>query len=133
MNPNETTVGAVPCACPLTRNHVIDFLNYHKEYLMKLKTIIFGVLLSGASFYLGTIWSKNKLLNNGAFRLNKSLNIQADPNNTGTLPKGSVIYPYKYYGEISTFIMFINTNNLNSLDPVEFEHKFTVSPNHVYD
>lgn len=100
---------------------------------MKFKNIIFVMILIGVSFYAGIIWNKNKLLNNGAFKLNGPLNIQADPSNIGTLPKGTIIYPYRYSGETVTFVMFINTFNLNSLDPVEFEHKFTVSPSDVYD
>ena len=99
---------------------------------MKLKTIIFGLLLSGSSFSIGIMWSKHQLLNKGALELNESLSLQISPENIGILPKGSILYPYKYHGEIATFIMFVNTNRLNSLDPISFEHKFTVSPIDAY-
>lgn len=99
---------------------------------MKIKTIVFELLLSCTSFFLGIIWSKHQLLNKGALELNEPLILQTSPENTGILPKGAILYPYKYSGEIATFIMFVNTQNLNLLEPINFEHNFTVSPIYAY-
>ena len=101
--------------------HLLENGVYHLKYIGIIVLIIL-------SFTAGAFWNHYSFLNQGAFQLNSSLKLQSTENDDGLMPKGTVFYPYSYKGEIATFVVFVNTKNLNLLEPVKFENSSTVSP-----
>ena len=91
---------------------------------MKLLKISVAIVLLGTSFLGGVIYSKFTLLENGSFRLERPLVLGSAPN-TGLLPEGTILYSYSNGPSINTYIVFVNTHNLNALKRVEFEHMFS--------
>lgn len=77
-------------------------------------------------FGLGVLWSKYSLLNDAVITKSE-LKLQADSNQIGLLPEGSTLYPYSS-GSTETYILFVNSKNLNLLESVEHQHTMTVSP-----
>ena len=97
---------------------------------MKYIGIIALVILS---FSAGAYWNHYNFLNQGTLELTSNLNLHSVQGETGLMPKGTVFYPYSYKGEIATFVVFVNTQNLNLLEPVKFENPSTVSPIDGYE
>jgi hypothetical protein len=44
------------------------------------------------------------------------------------LPVGTTLYSFNAGPDTETFIIFVNTNNLNAIEPIKFEHNMTISP-----
>jgi hypothetical protein len=58
--------------------------------------------------------------------------LQESPENIGLLPKGTIMYPYSS-GDTETFVIFVNTKNLNVLEAVQLENPMTVAPIDAYE
>ena len=67
-----------------------------------------------------------------AFLLKDPLVLQSDTGDLGQLPKGTEMYSFRYLGEIATFVVFVNTKQLSSLEPVTIEKPQTMSPIDAY-
>ncbi|WP_133406915.1 hypothetical protein [Parashewanella tropica] len=94
---------------------------------------LIGILiLTVASFFAGSFWQKWSFHEHDVVTLTEALELQASPTNIGTLPAGTTLYPYSYKGEVATFVVFINTKQLNKLKPQKFKHNFTVAPISAY-
>ncbi|WP_153912779.1 hypothetical protein [Shewanella sp. TC10] len=79
-------------------------------------------------FYAGAFWQKWQLLESGAVELTKPLTLQSSPDAIGELPKGTILYPYSSTGSIETFVIFVNSKNLDLLKLHTFEQRLTVVP-----
>lgn len=93
------------------------------------------ILFSASSFLGGIIWHKHQLLNGHAVELTETIPLTTMAGATGLLPKGTVLYPYNsfFFGEdIPRYIVFITTKQLGLLQPIQFEHPFTVAPIEAY-
>ena len=97
----------------------------------KFLIAVSALVLAGLSFGVGVFWAKYTLLEGGAVVVREAM-ILSSEGEPGTLPKGSILYPYRHSGEISTFVLFVNTKALQNLAPVEFEHQLTVAPVEAY-
>ncbi|CAK8717178.1 hypothetical protein GCAAIG_06605 [Candidatus Electronema halotolerans] len=87
-----------------------------------------GVLvLMVASFLAGILWSKHHLLESGPMLLTSSLTLASASNGKGTLPEGTILYPYSKH-DTNTYVVFVNTKNLDLLKPISFEQYLTVAP-----
>jgi hypothetical protein len=98
----------------------------------KIKYIILLLFATVIAFAGGLYFHKYNSLEAPKYKLIEPLKLQAELNEVGTLPKGTILYEYEHGPSIDTFIVFVNTKNLSSLEPIQFEHKFTVSPIDAY-
>jgi hypothetical protein len=98
------------------------------KFFKILSILIFGGLCFGA----GILWNKHKLLESGMYELKAPLTIASTENQKGLLPVGSVLYRYSYGPSIDTFLVFINTKDLDAFEPIVPEHRFMVSPMNGY-
>ncbi|WP_394129643.1 hypothetical protein [Shewanella maritima] len=96
---------------------------------MKFIGIILGFIFC---FIAGVFWQKWQLLESGAVELTTPLTLQSSPDAIGELPKGTILYPYSSTGSIETFIVFVNTKNLDLLKLHTFEQRSTVAPINGY-
>lgn len=80
------------------------------------------------SFLVGALWQKWSLLESGSVELTKALALQVSPESLGKLPAGTILYPYSSFGGVTTFVVFVNTKNMDALKPHQFENAFTVAP-----
>ena len=94
------------------------------KYLKIIGILVYGLLC----FVAGNLWHKHILLESGAVILSDTLTLQGDSAELGSLPKGTVLYPYYSGPSIDTFVVFVNTKNQNIMEPITFEHYMTVSP-----
>ncbi|WP_394174523.1 DUF4094 domain-containing protein [Thalassotalea litorea] len=90
------------------------------------------IILCIISFLAGMFYQKWDLLESGTVELTTSLELQASPENIGLLPKGTIMYPYSSL-DTETFVIFVNTSNLNHMKAVELEHPLTVAPIDAYE
>ncbi|GIB35110.1 hypothetical protein VCSRO91_3662 [Vibrio cholerae] len=95
------------------------------EALLKFISTILGFIFC---FSAGVFWQKWQLLESGAVELTKPLTLQSSPDAIGELPKGTILYPYSSTGSIETFVVFVNTKNLDLMQIHNFEQKLTVTP-----
>ncbi len=95
---------------------------------MRIISIICILISTVASFFLGMAWEKYNLLELGPVELTTSLVLQNSPSRLGSLPKGTILYPYSIGSDSDTFAVFINTKNREILKAKEFDHLFTISP-----
>ena len=86
-----------------------------------------SLALLAIGFGAGVLWNKYDFLNRPIV-LTEALVLQESPNQIGSLPKGTVLYPYSYGPSIPTFVVFVNTKDLNLLKPIEFDRPMTVAP-----
>ena len=95
---------------------------------MRILSVICILISTVAGFLLGMAWEKYKLLELGPVELTTSLVLQNSPSELGSLPKGTILYPYSIGSDTDTFAVFINTKDRNILKAKKFEHLFTISP-----
>lgn len=95
---------------------------------MKLLKLFSIIVLSAACFLGGIYWHKSSLLNTSAFTTTQALTLQQSPEHLGMLPVGTTLYSFNAGPDTETFIIFVNTNNLNAIEPIKFEHNMTISP-----
>ncbi|EAW29114.1 hypothetical protein ATW7_03312, partial [Alteromonadales bacterium TW-7] len=69
-----------------------------------------------------------QLLESDPVSLTQTLSVQASPENIGVLPKGTILYPYSDGPDIETYIVFVNSKYLNSIESVQFQNRLTVAP-----
>lgn len=86
------------------------------------------ILVSAISFVAGAFWHKWQLLESDPVSLTQTLSVQASPENIGVLPKGTILYPYSDGPDIETYMVFVNSKYLNSIEPVQFQNHLTVAP-----
>lgn len=89
-------------------------------------------LLCCLFFIAGMYYQKWDLLESGTVKLTTDLELQASPENMGLLPKGTIMYPYSS-GDTETFVIFVNTKNLNVLKAVQLKQPMTVAPINAYE
>lgn len=94
-------------------------------------SIIMAVLLATISFFLGMKWEKYRILESDTLELQTPYVLQSEKG-LGTLPVGTILYPYSSGPSIETFMVFINTKNLSALEPFSFEKPFTMVPLNAY-
>jgi hypothetical protein len=96
-----------------------------------ISTLVAMILLIAVSFFLGMTWQKYSILESGTMELQSPLILQSE-SGLGQLPRGAILYPYSSGPSIKTFAVFINTQNLNVLEPFSFEKPFTMVPLDAY-
>ncbi len=90
---------------------------------------IMGIFAISLFFFIaGVFWQKQIILESKTVSLTEPLILQSDPSNLGTLPKGTVLYPFSSSPSTDTYIVFINTKNRNLLKPISFDKYMTVVP-----
>ncbi|WGL17727.1 hypothetical protein PVT68_05380 [Microbulbifer bruguierae] len=89
------------------------------------------VLLMAISFSLGMKWEKYRILESDSLELKTPFVLQSEKGK-GQLPVGTILYPYSSGPSIDTFVIFVNTKNLNALEPFSFEKPFTMVPLDAY-
>ena len=92
-----------------------------------MKTVLLLISLLVA-FFAGSYWEKWKLLNSGPVVSSKPLKLQNSPEKIGELPEGTVLYSYSSDYGVETFVVFINTKNLDVLNKHEFDKASTLAP-----
>jgi hypothetical protein len=95
---------------------------------MKFLKLFSVIVLCAASFLGGIYWHKSSLLNTSTFITTQALTLQQSPDQLGVLPVGTTLYSYNDGPDTETFIIFVNTNNLNAIEPIKFKHNMTISP-----
>ena len=95
---------------------------------MKISNIIGYIVLVVVMFLTGVFWEKQRILESGPLELTSPLTLNNERGALGKLPEGTILYPYSHGPSINTYIVFINTKNMNLLKPIRFEHHLTVSP-----
>lgn len=78
-------------------------------------------------FGVGVLWSKYELLDQPVI-LTEPLLLQEAPGAPGSLPEGTVLYPYTAGPSTTTYVVFVNTKNTNVLELIKFDRPMTVSP-----
>ena len=95
---------------------------------MKALKYISVTFLLVVAFTAGVVWEKHRVIESGPFQLTSPLILSGEQGKTGQLPEGTVMYPYSFGPSINTYVVFINTKNMNLLKPISFENYLTVSP-----
>lgn len=95
---------------------------------MIFKTAFTVIVSLAIGVFIGLLWSKHNLLHYGPLVLTEPLELLAEDNHTGTLPKGTILYSYTSGPSSETFVVFVNTKRLDVLERHIFEHNYTVAP-----
>lgn len=106
--------------------------DYTPIYMKKSGYIIILLVSTMIAFVGGQYFQKLNSLEAPKYKLTEPLKLQAEQNQMGVLPKGAVLYEYSRGPSIDTFVLFVNTKALSTLEPIQFEHKFTMSPIDAY-
>ena len=95
---------------------------------MKFLKLFSIIVLSAVCFLGGVYWHKSSLFNTSAFITTQALTLQQSSDHLGVLPVGTTLYAFNSGPDTETFIIFVNTKNLNVIEPIEFENGMTISP-----
>lgn len=99
---------------------------------MRTAKILSIVALAAISFMLGAWWHKHELIESGPLQLTEPMLLSGRHGEPGTLPAGTVLYPYSVGPSINTYLTFINTKHTPSLEPVTFDRYLTIAPIEAY-
>lgn len=92
--------------------------------VLKAFFVILVFLLIGCSFFGGVYYGRLTLGEVSKFILKEPLVIQRSPNNLGQIPAGVILYEYRHLPEISRYYMFIQTKEIDKLEPYREKDKY---------
>jgi hypothetical protein len=75
-----------------------------------------AAVLLAACFYAGMLHGSRAWLRTSARKLASPLRLQASPGWEGSLPAGTIVYPYRSVPDTTTYLVFFNLKERDVLD-----------------